>query len=64
MAPRTAQEASRGTEKSQIDFQEAKITIFEKVVFAQDCLHFFALEPPQDGPKRLREPQKSVQREF
>ena len=37
---------------------------FQKVVFAGDCLHFFALETPQDGPKRPRRLPKSVPREL
>ena len=47
-----------------MELREAKKTTFKKVVFAWDCLHFFALETPQDGPKRPRRLQKSVLREF
>ena len=37
---------------------------FKKVVFALNCLHFFILETPQDGPKRPRRLPKSVPREL
>ena len=47
-----------------MELREAKKTTFKKVVFAQDYLHFFALETPLDGPKRPRRLPKSVPREL
>ena len=35
--------------------------IIKTVVFALDCLHCFALDASQDGPKRPRSPPKSIQ---
>ena len=63
-AARLAREASGETQESELGLQEAKRTTFKKVVFAWDCLHFFALGTPQDGPKRPRRGQKCVLREL
>ena len=37
---------------------------YKKVVFTKDCVHFFTLETPLDGPKRPRRMPKSVAREL
>ena len=47
-----------------MELREAKKTTIKKVVFAEDSLHFFALETPLDGPKRPRRLPKSVAREL
>ena len=64
MAPGVAQEGPTGAEEIQIDLFGAKKTTNKNVVFAWDCLHFFALEILQDGPKRPRRLQKSMLMEF
>ena len=51
LGPRSAQEAPRGAQEGQQELQESKKTIFKKVVFAGDYLHFFALEASQRTPK-------------
>ena len=47
-----------------MELREAEKTTFKKVVFALDCLIFFALETPQDGPKRPKRLPRSVPREL
>ena len=39
-------------------FKEPKSCIFKKVVFAGDCLHFFALEASQESLKRPKKAPK------
>ena len=39
-------------------FKEPKSCIFKKVVFAWDCLHFFALEASQESLKRPKKAPK------
>ena len=44
--------------------ERPKGRLSKKVDFASDCLHFFALETPQDGPKRPRRLPRSIPREL
>ena len=39
-------------------FKDQQSYIFKKVVFAGDCLHFFALEASQENLKELLNPKK------
>ena len=64
LGSKTGTGGAKRAQESQRGLQEAKNAIFEKVDFAWDSLHCFALETSQDSPKRPRRLPKGVPGEL
>ena len=58
LGPDRAKKGPRWAQEGHQELQRPKKLHFQKVVFALDCLHFFAPEASQDSLKRPKKPPK------